>query len=314
MHAAVLHELGTPHFDDFPDPVAGPGEVVVTVAAAGLNPIDVSRAAGTFYGGPPPLPSVVGSEAVGRVAGRLGRVYLTGSVAPYGAMAERTLVREETLMPVPDGVDDGLAVAFGIAGLAAWLPLAWRTSVAPGETVLVLGATGVVGQIAVQAAKLLGAGRVVAAGRSEEGLARASARGADATVAFGELQGAELTEAFRDAADGDVDLVLDPLWGMPAAAALDALANSGRLIQIGQSAGATAELSSAAIRGRLREIRGHTNTLVPPDVRAEAYATLLGHAAAGRIVVDVEALPLWDVEEAWAKQRAGGGRKLVLVP
>ncbi|MDX6625301.1 MAG: hypothetical protein QOE56_290 [Solirubrobacterales bacterium] len=314
MHAAVLHEYGTPRFDEFPDPVAGPGEVVLDVLAAGLNPVDVSKAAGTFYAGKPPLPSVAGSEGIGRIGGEGPRYYFDQPVAPYGSMAERTLVRADGLIEVPEGIADGAAVAFGIAGLAGWLPLTWRTRLEPGETVLVLGATGVAGQLAVQAATLLGAGRVVAAGRSAERLARARERGADAAVAIGELEGERLTAAFRDAAGGDVDVVVDLLWGMPAAAALDALGPAGRLIQFGQSAGATATLPSSSIRGRLAEILGHTNSLAPLDVRAAAFRTMVEHAAAGRIVVDVEELPLWDVEEAWAKQRAGTGHKLVLVP
>jgi NADPH2:quinone reductase len=314
MHAAVLHEYGTPRFDEFPDPVAGPGEVVLDVLAAGLNPADVSKADGTFYGGKPPLPSVAGSEGIGRIDGEGPRYYFDQPVAPYGSMAERTLVRADGLIEVPEGIADGVAVAFGIPGLAAWLPLTWRTRLEPGETVLVLGATGVAGQIALQAAKLLGAGRVVAAGRSAERLARARERGADAAVALGELEGEQLTAAFRDAAGGDVDVVIDLLWGKPAAAALDALGPAGRLIQIGQSAGATATLPSSSIRGRLAEILGYTNFLAPFDVRAAAFRTMVEHAGAGRIVVEVEELPLWDVEEAWAKQRAGAGRKLVLVP
>jgi NADPH2:quinone reductase len=313
VYAAVLHEYGTPRYGEFEDPVAGNGQVVVEVAAAGLNPVDVSKAAGTFYAGKPPLPSVVGQEGVGLVAGDGRRVYFDRPILPYGAMAERALVDADALMDVPDGLDDDVAVALGVAGLAAWLPLAWRAELQAGETVLVLGATGTVGQIAVQAAKLLGAGRVVAAGRDADGLRRAAELGADATV---ELAGEReaLTAALREAAAGDVDVVIDPLWGGPAAAALGTLAVGGRLVQIGQSAGAEATLSSAFVRGRLADIRGHTNFLAPDDVRRAAYAAMTEHAAAGRLTIDVERIPLRDVEAAWARQRAGAHRKLVLVP
>ena len=120
-----------------------------------------------------------GREGIGTVDGR--RVYFTAT-NPFGSMAQRALAEEDNLFDVPDGLDDGVAVALGIAGLAAWLPLAWRAKVQEGEAVLVMGATGVLGSIAVQAAKLLGAGRVVAAGRDAEGLERAARLGADATV------------------------------------------------------------------------------------------------------------------------------------
>lgn len=313
MHAAVLHELGaTPLYEPFADPVAGDGHVVVEVAVAGVNPVDVRKASGTFVTGAPPLPSVVGTEGVGRVAGDGRRVYFDGPVAPFGSMAERALVAGDALHDLPDAIDDGLAAALGIAGLAGWLPLAWRARMRPGETVLVLGATGVVGQIAVQAARLLGAGRVVAAGRDPQLLERAVELGADAVVDLGATE--DLPGAFRTAAGGDLDIVLDPLWGAPAAAALEALGESGRLVQLGQSAGAEATLPSAPLRGRQLDIRGYMNFSVPADVRRTAYATLVEHAVAGEIVVEVERVALADVADAWSRVQRGAGRKLVLVP
>jgi NADPH2:quinone reductase len=316
MHAAVLHEHGaTPVYEEFEEPVAGDGQAVVEVAVAGVNPVDVRKAAGTFVSGPPPLPSVVGSEGVGRIAGDGRRVYFDAPVAPFGAFAERVLVRAEDPIELPDAIDDGVAVALGIAGLAAWLPLAWRVQLRPGETVLVLGATGVVGQIAVQAARLLGAGRVVAAGRDRAMLARAAQLGADAIVDMTTVAaGDELTAAFREAAGGDVDVVHDPLWGTPAAAALEALGVGGRLVQLGQSAGAEATLSSASIRGRQLDIRGYLNFLVPADVRRDAYRTLVEHAVGGRIAVEGERVPLADVADAWERVQHSPHRKLVLVP
>jgi len=316
MHAAVLHAYGeTPVFEAFgEEPVAGDGNVVVEVAAAGVNPVDVRKASGTFVTGAPPLPSVVGSEGVGRIAGDGRRVYFGAPVAPFGAFAERVLVGADDPVELPDGLDDGVAVALGISGLAAWLPLAWRAQLQPGETVLVLGATGVVGQLAVQAARLLGAGRVVAAGRDPEMLARAAQLGADATVDLRAAEGAALTAAFREAGGGDVDVVHDPLWGAPAAAALEALGDGGRLVQLGQSAGAEATFASAPIRGRHLSLLGYMNYLVPPAVLRDAYRTLAGHAAAGRLAVDVERLPLARVADAWQRVQHSPHRKLVLVP
>jgi len=316
MHAAVLHAYGeAPVCEPFEEPVAGPGQVVVEVTAAGVNPVDVRKASGTFVSGPPPLPSVVGSEGVGRVAGDGRRVYFGSSVAPFGAFAERTLVGQEEPIELPDELDDGVAVALGVSGLAAWLPLAWRARLRPGETVLVLGATGIVGRLAVQAARLLGAGRVVAAGRDAAMLERARELGADATVNLGEVEpGEPLTEAFREAAGGDVDVVHDPLWGAPAAAAVEALAVDGRLVQLGQSAGAQATLGSASIRGRHLNVLGYMNYVVPPDVRRDAYRALVEHAVAGRLAVEVERMALAQVGEAWERVQRSAHRKLVLVP
>lgn len=315
MHAAVLHEHGaTPVHETFEEPVAGDGQVVVEVAAAGVNPVDVRKASGAFVSGPPPLPSVVGSEGVGRIAGDGRRVYFGAPVAPFGAFAERVLVGAEDPVELPDGIDDGVAVALGVSGLAAWLPLAWRAQLRPGETVLVLGATGVVGQLAVQAARLLGAGRIVAAGRDPQMLERAAQLGADALVDLGAAEGDDLTEALREAAGGELDVVHDPLWGAPAAAALEALGVGGRLVQLGESAGAQATLPSAPIRGRHLDVRGYMNYLVPPEVRRDAYRTLVEHAVAGRIAIDVERLPLAQIAEAWERVQRSAHRKLVLVP
>ena len=316
MHAAVLHELSaTPRCEQFEEPVAGEGQVVVEVSAAGVNPVDVRKASGLYVTGPPPLPSVVGSEGVGRIAGDGRRVYVGAPVAPFGTFAERVLVGAEDPIELPDAIEDGVAVALGIAGLAGWLPLSWRAQLRPGETVLVLGATGIVGQFAVQAAKLLGAGRVVAAGRDAEMLERARRLGADATVDLAAVApGKPLTRAFREAAGGDVDVVHDPLWGAPAAAAVEALGVGGRLVQLGQSAGAEATLSSATIRGRGLELLGYLNFLAPRDVRRDAYRTLVEHAVAGRVEVEVERLPLSQVADAWERVQRSAHRKLVLAP
>jgi len=316
MRAAILHEHGaTPVCESFEEPVAGAGQTVVEVAVAGVNPVDVRKASGTYVSGPPPLPSVLGTEGVGRIAGDGRRVYFSAPIAPFGSFAERALVSADELVELPDGIDDGLAAALGIAGLAAWLPLAWRARLEPGETVLVLGATGVVGQLAVQAARLLGAGRVVAAGRDAEMLERASRLGADATVDLSAAgEGEALTQAFREAAGGEVHVVHDPLWGAPAAAALEALGVGGRLIQLGQSAGAEATLPSASIRGRALDVRGYLNALVPAGVRRDAYRTLVEHAVAGRIAVEVERVSLSDVADAWERVQRSAHRKLVLVP
>lgn len=311
VRAAVLRELGVPEPGEFDDPRPGAGQAVVEVVVAGLNPVDVTTAAGRFYRGPPPLPSVCGYEGVGRLAdGR--RVYFDEPMAPYGSMAERALIDPAAAYPLPDGLDDGLAVAFGIAGLAAWLGLEWHAGLRAGETVLVLGASGVVGQIAIQIARELGAARVVAAARSEEGLTRARALGADATVQLGAVD--DLAGALREATAGRLDVVLDPLWGEPLVAAAQAASMHARIVNIGQSAGAAAELPSAIVRGKMLAILGHTNFETPHEVKAGAYARLAQLGAAGRLQVEVERVPLEDVADAFARQQAGPRHKLAIAP
>ncbi len=311
MRAAVLREYGVPSPGEFEEPAAaGPDQAIVEVLVAGLNPVDVAICAGRFYAGRPPLPSVAGREGVGTLDGK--RVYFDAPIAPFGSMAERALVDPASTYPVPDGLDEGLAVALGISGLAAWLTLTWRANLQPGEHVLVLGASGVLGQIAVQAAKLLGAARVVAAARSAEGLERCLALGADAAVRLGEPE--DLPAAFAEAADGRIDVVLDPLFGEPLVAAVNAASFGARLVQIGAGAGAEATIPSAPIRGKMLVLMGHTNFAAPPEVKREAYAKLAGAAARGEIVVDADRIPLEQVGEAWERLAAGLHRKLVLVP
>jgi NADPH:quinone reductase-like Zn-dependent oxidoreductase len=309
MRAAVLHEYGVPTPGEFEEPEPGPGQAVVDVLAAGVNPVDVSICAGRFYAGKPPLPSVAGREGVGMLNGE--RVYFDAPISPFGSMAERALIDPGSTYPVPDGVDEGVAVALGISGLAAWLPLTWRAELRPGEHVLVLGASGVLGQIAVQAAKLLGAGRVVAAARSREGLERCVELGADATVRLDEP---DLPAALQRAADGRIDVVLDPLFGAPFAAAVNAASFGARIVQIGQGAGAEATVTSAAIRGKLLTILGHTNAAAPPDLKRAAYARMADAVADGHLRVEVERLPLEQVQEAWRRLQESAHRKIVLVP
>ncbi|HEX4760365.1 MAG TPA: zinc-binding dehydrogenase [Thermoleophilaceae bacterium] len=316
MKAAVIEEIGSlPVYKDVEEPTREPGQTLIEVSAAPLNPVDLSTAAGTYPGGSPPTPYVPGREGVGRVLesdsfDHGARVYGAG----LGFMAERCATSDDNVVPLPEegAVDDALASCFGVAGLAAWLALEWRGDLREGETVLVLGASGAVGAIAVQAAKLLGAGRVVAAARSDKGLERAGELGADATVKLGERE--DLANAFQEAADGQLDLTIDPLWGDPAVAAIKATSFGGRLVQLGQSASTEATIPSGAVRTKLLSILGHTNMAAPAEVRNHAYLRMIRHAGAGELTVEYEVMPLAKVREAWELQASSPGRKLVLSP
>jgi NADPH2:quinone reductase len=313
MRAAVLTAYGeTPAVGEFEEPRTEDGQTLVDVHAAGLNPIDLRVASGTLAARRPPLPSVVGSEGAGRTAdGR--RVYFSSAVSPWGSLAERTVAPDSELVEIPGDIEDAQAVAYGIAGVAAWLALERRAQVAPGETVIVLGATGAVGMIAVQAARLLGAARVVAVGRDPARLERAAELGASATVPL-DREGEALTDELRAACGGDADVVFDPVWGAPASAALGALGGRGRLVQLGESAGAEATFASAAIRFKEISILGHTNFAAPPGERAAALQRMWGYAVAGQLHADVEKVALEDASAAWERQKAGPGAKLVLIP
>ncbi|KWX65966.1 zinc-binding dehydrogenase [Mycobacterium sp. NAZ190054] len=305
MRAAVLEAAGRPpSVKDFEDPQ---GDDVVTVTLAGCNPVDLALASGEM--GEPDVPKVVGKEGIGVTADG-ARVYFDSPPAPFGSWAERTRVNPEKVYPVPDGVDDDLAVAVGIAGLAAWLPLTRHADVAPGRSVLVLGATGVVGTIAVQAASILGAGRVVAAGRNEYALAKTRELGADAIVQLG---GDDDAGALKTAAGQGYDVVIDMVYGDPFLAALDATAPGATLITVGQGAGRAPGVPFAKLMGRTHI--GHMNDFMPAEVLHKAYQELLALAAAGRIQVETTRYSLDEAEKAWQAQSEGPHVKIgVAIP
>jgi NADPH:quinone reductase len=320
VRAALVREIGgLPEPGETEAPARDPGRALVRIHAVSLNPLDVALAAGKHYLGPPKTPYVPGSEGVGTVVegGSLAsgtRVYVSddglGGRGRDGTLAELATVAEEEALALPDGVSDELAVACGTAGLAGWLPVAWRAEVGPGDRVLVLGATGTVGLTAVQAAKVKGAERVVAAGRRAERLETAREVGADAAVRLDEP---ELAGAFREAFDGrGPSVVIDPLWGEPLEAALDACERGARIVQIGQSAGPTATLASGVVRGKQLEILGYSNFEVPAELRRAAYAELVEHAAAGEVTLPLETYPFERVADAWIRQAEGAGAKLVV--
>ena len=293
-------------------PAPGPGQIPVEVELAGLNPVDIAIASGKFDAGAPALPYTPGLEGIGRTAdGR--RLWFDVPALPVGSFSERCVIDEVRAIELPDGVEPEQAIPFGVAGMAAWLGLEWRGGLKPGETVLVLGAGGTVGQVAVQAAKLLGAGRVVAATRSERGRRRALELGADeATGTDGDVD--SMTGAFREATGGGADLVLDGLWGKPAEAALASIAYGGRLVQVGNSADKGATVVAGPLRGGLVSILGHRNFHAPHQVQADAFRSMCTHAAEGRLEVGLEVLPLERVADAWLLQQQSPGHKLALAP
>jgi NADPH2:quinone reductase len=312
VKAALIREVGaTPEVGDVDEPSGD----AVEVLAAPINPIDLAVSRGILATGHPELPYVPGCEAVGRTAdGRVVWIF-GGSLGrtSSGAMSERAAIGDAQLYDVPDGADPALAAGLGIAGLAGWLPFAWRAPLQGGENVLVLGATGSVGLVAVRSATRFAPPRAFAAGPSAAGLERAVQVGADATIRLDET--GDLVAAFKDAFGGEgPNYVFDPLWGEPAAAAVQAAVPWSTIVNLGQSAGPMSELASAAVRFKSLSILGHTGFAVPPDELADHYRRLVEHAVAGDIRLDVERVPLDSVGDAWRRQVEGAGTKLVIVP
>lgn len=319
MDAAVLRTRGEPpRCGMFFEPVAGDGEVVVHVHAAALKPIDKQLASGAHFASPREVPFVCGTDGVGHLSDGQ-RVFFGGPRAPFGTMAERTVVPRAFTFPVPEGLDDDLAAALPNPGVSAWLSLAYRAKLARGESVLILGATGVTGRLAIRIAKLLGAGRVIAAGRNQQALSSLHQLGADATIHL-ELPADELREAFvREAGQSGFQVVIDYLWGRPAEAFMAAMTRKEfaaiqtetRFVQVGESAGPAISLPAAVLRSSALTILG-TAGVPPGNLLADALQRVLEHAAGGDLHVETERVPLAEIENAWQRDQAG--RRLVIIP
>jgi len=319
MNAAVLRAINQPpHCETFPEPVAKENEVIVHVRAAALKPIDKQMASGSHYAAFRELPVVCGMDGVGCLDDGT-RVFFARTRAPYGSMAQRTVVSRSHCFPIPDDIDDDIAAAVVNPGLSAWGALAWRAQLTPGETVLILGATGVTGQIAIQTAKLLRAGRVIAAGRNEHVLNTLHDLGAD-TIMHLDKPGQNLTEAF--ARDTDFDVIIDYLWGPPTEALLAAVARTDlkpatsriRLVEVGESAGRAISLPASVLRSSRLEIlgAGSGNAVASPERWAEAVKQLMSNVACGALRINTERVPLEEVENAWNREQRG--RRTVFIP
>ncbi|MCR6489156.1 zinc-binding alcohol dehydrogenase family protein [Amycolatopsis sp. OK19-0408] len=304
MRAAVVTEFGTsPTCQDFAEPQAiGENEVVVDVVAAGLHPRVRSQAGGSHYTSTGDLPLVPGIDGVGRAPDGTLRYFVLPDTT-LGSMAQRTVVDNRRSVVLPEDADPVLVAAGMNPAMSAWVALRKRIAFAAGQDVLVLGATGNAGRLAVQVARHLGAGRVIAAGRDTERLAGTEA---DEALTFDELGKA-----------ADVDVVLDYVWGPPTTDALRTVvterADRGRpltWVEIGSVAGATIELPSAALRAARLQLVGSGQGSVPTrDIVAELHALA---AEIGRFRIDARPVPLQDVESAW--RDTGSTQRLVVTP
>lgn len=306
VRVAELDTLGgDPHVSTRPAPVAAVGEEVVDVLAVALNPVDIAIASGRFYGGHPPLPYVPGHEAV--VAFADGpRAFHWGAgrgIASDGLLAERVAVSRAACIELPDAIDAPTAVAMGTAGLAGWMSVTWRADVGPDDVVVVLGATGAVGRVAVWAARERGA-RVVAVGRSAERLAGV---GADAIVESGDGLGQRLLAA----AGAEPTVVIDSVWGDALVETMSVAARGARIVQLGASAGPEATISSATIRGKQLDILGYSNFGLERDRFVANYRSLVEACVRGGPVLPIECYPLGEVASAWRRARTGDAKVVV---
>jgi NADPH:quinone reductase-like Zn-dependent oxidoreductase len=318
MRAAVVTSFGTPPAcQDFPVPAPQTlDEVVVDVIAAGLHPRVRSQAAGSHYTSSDELPLVPGVDGVGRAPdGTLRYFVLPGTT--MGAMAEQTVIDLRRSVVLPESCDPVLIAAAMNPAMSSWVALRRRISFQPGRSVLVLGATGNAGRLAVQIARHLGAGRVIAAGRQPGRLAALAGLGADVTISL-DGDPAEVAGRLGQAA-ADVDIVIDYVWGEPTAGAMRAIVMNRTdpglplvWIEIGSVAGPAAAIPSAALRAARLQIVGSGQGSVPArDIVAELPG-LAAEITSGTFRIDARAVPLADVEAAW--KDTGSEQRIVITP
>ncbi len=313
MKAAVVNTPGElPKFQEFAEPTVQEGEVLVNLRAAGLHPVVKSIASGAHYSAGGTGPMIPGVDGVGTLEDGT-RVYFGGARKPWGTMAERAAAPRSMYIPLPDGIEDATAAAIANPGMSAWVSMKDRAELIPGETVLILGATGVAGQLAIQVARELGAKRVIAAGRNVDAL-----RNADVDRVIGLTQPEDqLREAFVEEAVAGIDVVIDYLWGRPTEILLEALGKGfkatathrTRLVQVGGIAGSTITLPAAILRSIDLTLTGSGFGAAKLDQIFAAIPKLFALAAKGALKIDVEAIPLADVETAW--NRSDKGRRIV---
>jgi NADPH:quinone reductase-like Zn-dependent oxidoreductase len=320
MNAAVIDDFKKPpRYTIFPDPVPAAGEKLVTVTAAGLHQIVKSLANGSHYGSTGELPFIPGVDGVGRLEDGK-RVYFGGGRSPYGTFAERSLAPSWLSIELPEGLDDVTAAGIANPGMSSWMALLGRAKFVAGESVLVLGATGVSGQLAVQIAKRLGARRVIAAGRNPKTLEQLRSFGADAVVSLEQERDALVTALRQEIAHEGVDVVLDYLWGAPAEALLGALSHRGlakatprlRYVQIGAVAGPEISLPAATLRSSSIEILGSGIGSASLDQIVRELGDFFRTAATQPFHFQAKAVPLKDVESIW--NVAEPGVRLVFKP
>jgi NADPH:quinone reductase-like Zn-dependent oxidoreductase len=320
MNAAVIHSFDAPpHYTTFAEPVPTEGEKLVNVTAAGLHPIVKALAKGTHYASSRQLPFVIGVDGVGKLEDGT-RVYFGMSRSPFGTFSERALASSWMCLPLPEGVDDVTAAGIANPAMSSWAALTARAQFVSGESVLILGATGVAGRLAIQVAKRLGARRVVAAGRNPQALDKLGLLGADSVISLGQDH-SSLVSAFRnELAEAGVDVVLDYLWGSPAESALEGISQKGvrkaapriRFIQIGNSAGATISLSAETLRSSNLELLGSGFGSASLDQIRQSLAEFFRAAATKPFQFDTKTAPLREVETRWNDSEEG--TRLVFQP
>lgn len=317
MHAAVIRELGKPPvYTEFPEPEPKPEETIVAMTASAINPLTLSVSSGVHYSGHPPVPFVSGVDGVGRTPdGRA--VYVSNPRAPFGTLAERVPASTRRMIPLPPALSDALAAAVAIPGLSCWSPLAHRARIQPGESVLVHGATGAGGHMAIQIARHLGARAVVATGRNRTKFTALKEIGADRVIALDQPADTLRAEVREVAREFSIGVVLDYIFGPTAIALIAGLGGPGgprgtaviRYVQIGAIAGPSIPLESAALRSSGLEILGSGIGSSTMEETAQSLRDMFAATASAHFRLDTDVHPISEIVGHWGS--TGEDRRLV---
>lgn len=321
MKAAVLHQFGSaPVFEEIPDPVPAEGQLIMSVKAASVKNLDKLRASGTHYASYTSLPAITGIDAVG-VLDDGTRVYAQGV---NGTIATKALINKEQYLTLPAGIDDITAAALPNAVIGAAMALRYRAAMQPGDTVLINGATGVTGKIAVQVARHYGAGKIIATGRNAALLEELKALGADEIISL-KQEDAEIISRLKELhAAHPVNVVIDYLWGHPVSLIITALKGGGlhnitakvRIVTVGSMAGENIMLPSSVLRSSAIELLGSgIGSLSKEDLQSyhtQVLPEMFELAASGKLQIGTTTAPLADINTAWNAE-IEAGKRLVIV-
>jgi NADPH:quinone reductase-like Zn-dependent oxidoreductase len=320
MKAAIIRNFGeVPQYRDFPDPIAAAGESLIHVKASVLENFDKGTARGTHYSSHklfPQFPAIVGKDGIGMTED--GKLVGFGALRPpYGAFAEKAV--SQHISPIPDGIDPALAAALPRSILTSLLPLKYSARLQPGETVLINGATGVSGRIAVQVAKMLGAGKIIGTGRNEKSLKLLSELGADTVIDISQPD-EKIREAFMaEDAVKKINVVVDFLWGHPAELLINTFIpkeagfarRTIRYLQTGEKAGSHLSLPAAALRTSGLILMGIG--MIPMETLGEEMTHVWNWIREDKFYMEIERVPLAEIATAWQQDNLAG-KRLVIIP
>jgi NADPH:quinone reductase-like Zn-dependent oxidoreductase len=317
MKAALVVKAGEPPvYGEFRDPLSAAGKSVIRVHASAISQLAKLRASGQHYSSEGALPFIPGVDGCG-IDETGQRVYFMLPEKPFGAMAELCIVDQSSKIPLPDDLDDDTAAAMAIPGMSSWAALSERAHLVAGETVLINGATGTSGRLAIQIARHLGAKRIIVTGRQTKTFDELKALGADVTIQL-VADSAALGQVFDAEFKRGIDIVLDYLWGNSAETLLASAARSGaegapiRFVQIGSISGGTISLPGPVLRSSSLQLMGSGLGSVPMPRLIKAIGGVLGAAMGSGFKITTEAIPLAEVARAWAA--GGSDSRIVLHP